>query len=58
MKKITPVFLILFIVLASCNFQQKKAAQQQAAKNDSGKISIPGFNADSAYGFVEKQVSF
>ena len=48
------IFIILVIVVSACSPepQQKKKLVKKA------KIEVPTFNADSAYYFVEKQVSF
>lgn len=63
MKKIKIAFLVLalvtgFVFWASCNAcQSQKSAGKETATNTYSKIS-PDFDADSAYSFVEKQVSF
>lgn len=57
---------ILYIILIGlslsflgCDTQKKKAAEQeQEAANEQISVFVPTFNADSAYYYVEKQVSF
>jgi Zn-dependent M28 family amino/carboxypeptidase len=58
------IFNRLIIVLAiifsafSCNQPTQKANNKTSGKKEKKLVSIPNFNADSAYYFVEKQVSF
>ena len=47
-------FLILLITIISCNSKQEKVT----IKKSKIKIEVPNFNSDSAYFFVERQVSF
>lgn len=47
-------FLIFLITIISCNYDQEKAT----IKKSKVRIEIPNFNSDSAYFFVERQVSF
>ena len=47
-------FLIFLITIISCNSNQEKATVKQPKI----KIEVPNFNSDSAYFFVERQVSF
>ena len=47
-------FLIFLITIISCNSKQEKAT----VKKQKIKIEVPNFNSDSAYFFVERQVSF
>ena len=47
-------FLIFLITIISCNFDQEKAT----IKKSKVRIEVPNFNSDSAYFFVERQVSF
>jgi Zn-dependent M28 family amino/carboxypeptidase len=54
MKKIT-IFLILSLVLFSCNDNKKKTSIK---KEDVITIIVPNFNADSAYCFVKMQTDF
>jgi hypothetical protein len=58
MKKVLPFFFFLMVVLASCSQPQTRVTQEQPAKSDTVQIVIPEFNADTAYAFVDKQVSF
>ena len=47
-------FLIFLITIISCNSEQEKAT----IKKSKIRIEVPNFNSDSAYFFVERQVSF
>ena len=47
-------FLIFLITIISCNSKQEKVT----IKKSKVRIEIPNFNSDSAYFFVERQVSF
>ena len=47
-------FLIFLITIISCNSKQDKVT----IKKSKVRIEIPNFNSDSAYFFVERQVSF
>ena len=47
-------FLILFITIIACNSNNKNVVE----KKPKIKIEVPNFNSDSAYFFVEQQVSF
>jgi len=47
-------FLIFLITIISCNSKQEKVT----IKKSKVKIEVPNFNSDSAYFFVERQVSF
>ena len=47
-------FLIFLITIISCNSKQEKAT----IKKSKVRIEVPNFNSDSAYFFVERQVSF
>lgn len=50
------IFLMFFI---SCSNEKKSEATKSNLKESAGKkVEVPDFNADSAYIFVEKQVSF
>lgn len=52
------IWIIPFIIFASCqHFNGKNNARKQQTKTVK-KVYVPKFNADSAYYFVEKQVSF
>lgn len=57
LNKLIIVFALIFSAF-SCNQPMQKAKNKTAEKKEKKLISIPGFNADSAYYFVEKQVSF
>jgi len=45
-------FIFLLTVFISCTVEKEKVTEQQI------QVDVPDFNADSAYFFVEKQVSF
>ena len=47
-------FLIFLITIISCNSKQEKVT----IKKSKTRIEVPNFNSDSAYFFVERQVSF
>ena len=47
-------FLIFLITIISCNSKQEKVT----IKKSNVRIEVPNFNSDSAYFFVEQQVSF
>ena len=47
-------FLIFLITIISCNSKQEKAT----IKKSKVRAEVPNFNSDSAYFFVERQVSF
>ena len=47
-------FLIFLITIISCNSKKEKAT----IKKSKIRIEVPNFNSDSAYFFVERQVSF
>ena len=47
-------FLIFLITIISCNSKQEKVT----IKKSKVRIEVPNFNSDSAYFFVERQVSF
>ena len=47
-------FLIFLITIISCNSKQEK----KTIKKSKVRIEVPNFNSDSAYFFVERQVSF
>ena len=52
------IFVILTVVcmLSSCGGNDKPAGT--AVKQNKNDVVVPAFNADSAYGFVERQLSF
>ena len=52
------IFVILTVVcmLSSCGGNDKPAGT--AVKQKKNDVVVPAFNADSAYGFVERQLSF
>ncbi len=56
-KFILPLFFVLAWLFPSCN-QSHRAAQSNKKETVKKTVQVPAFNADSAYYFVEKQVSF
>jgi hypothetical protein len=62
MKKITTVLLASACMMAACGGASEKEAQKDngAAQEQLSEpaVKIPAFNADSAYAYVAKQVSF
>lgn len=51
--KLHPVFFLLIFIMTSCGAKAKKV--QDIAEDN---VSVPSFNADSAYQYVEKQTLF
>jgi hypothetical protein len=47
--------IIVILFISSCSIEPQ---QKTISKNPKAKFEVPTFNADSAYYFVEKQVSF
>jgi len=72
MKRIRILFVVVAVLLVSCNEQGSKSRKAEKSKiegqtskdekrktNDEGrKTIIPKFSADSAYSYIEKQLSF
>ncbi len=56
-KAIIIISSLLFLVVFSCNNDKKKATDT-TTQTVKPTVIIPVFNADTAYRFVEKQVSF
>ncbi len=52
------LLLCLFIVTACNNAPKKSGSSAGSAEKKAATISVPAFNEDSAYYFVDKQVSF
>lgn len=50
------LFLSVLLLLASC--RQERESKQQLSEEPVRSVSVPVFNADSAYQFVAKQVAF
>ena len=50
------IFILCLIVLGACNTEPQQ--KTKSVSKPKIKIEVPTFNADSAYAFVEKQVSF
>ena len=50
------IFILCLIVLGACNTEPQQ--KTKSVSKPKVKIEVPTFNADSAYAFVEKQVSF
>lgn len=57
MKYISIIIIPLFVVLSCQHLTDKKNTSSQLP-DQTKKVQIPEFNADSAYYFVDKQVSF
>ncbi len=57
MKKITFLLIGFFFTYVSCNLSDKKT-EEKLNNTKNKNVSIPPFNADSAYFFIEKQLSF
>jgi Zn-dependent M28 family amino/carboxypeptidase len=57
MKYISIISIPLILLLSCQHFESKKNTQKQKPA-DNKKVIVPKFNADSAYYFVDKQVSF
>lgn len=59
MKKLFIYYTLIFaIIFVSCNQPQDKTSVKKTGKKQASTIEIPDFNADSAYKFIENQVSF
>lgn len=58
MKKIIYAAIIVFSIIQSCKSDKKKTTEKKPEKVPKPKIETPEFNDDSAYCFIEKQVSF
>lgn len=56
-NKLIIVFALIFSAF-SCSQPMQNANNKTSEKKEKKLVSIPNFNADSAYYFVEKQVSF
>jgi len=52
------VFILITILFFSCGSPEKKNENNDSNKNKESNINVPPFNEDSAYYFIEKQVSF
>ena len=52
------IFILCLIVLGACNKEPQQKTKSVSKPKIKIKIEVPTFNADSAYAFVEKQVSF
>lgn len=57
MKINSVLLIILFVIGVSCN-NENQSNQKPVISNPAPKIVIPDFDADSAWSFVNKQVSF
>ena len=58
MKLFTRYFYIfLFLIIAACNGGPKEEESQIKSEKEI-QIQVPDFNADSAYAYIEKQLSF
>ena len=57
---INPLVLLLAIAFfVGCDSQQKKQTpESRTDKQEAKEVFVPGFNADTAYGFVKKQLAF
>lgn len=51
-------FAILLVLTASCSEKKEREGAAQEQEKHSTPIRVPDFVADSAYAFIEKQVSF
>ena len=56
-SKVIVIFALIFSAF-SCDQAVQKSNSGNTGQREKKLVSIPGFNADSAYYFVEKQVSF
>lgn len=57
LNQLLAIILIALLMLASCN-QGSKTQSSNKKSADKETVIVPRFNADSAYYFVDKQVSF
>lgn len=51
-------FLLLILVVTSCKNEEKSVESVETPEVAQQRVKIPAFNGDSAYVFVEKQLSF
>ena len=61
MKKIIKLFFITVVcvvMFSSCGNSNKPDTNSKEQKNSGAKVSVPAFNADSAFYFVKKQTDF
>lgn len=58
MKNYHSIYIILFLFLFTSCENGKKAQKQAKQSNQEVEITIPVFNADSAYAYVAEQVAF
>jgi len=49
---------IVFLLMASCGESTAPSSKLKESKTPVSEVKIPEFNADSAYGFVKKQLDF
>ena len=54
----TPVLLLLLIAFTSCNNRPSGEKPADTEKQTKPEVFVPGFNADSAFYYIEKQVAF
>ena len=52
------IFGVSLLLLISCGNRNNKKAEPDVKGNEPVAVFVPEFNADSAYHYVEKQVSF
>jgi glutaminyl-peptide cyclotransferase len=57
LKRVTTYWIILLIALMACE-GSKNPLDGSASKNARKSVTVPSFNNDSAYVFIEKQVRF
>ncbi len=58
MKSFAQLLCFVALFAISCSDQPKKTTQEKAQTTNTYKIESPNFNSDSAFIFIEKQVSF
>jgi hypothetical protein len=58
MKQILLFNLGLAIIMTSCHFRDNSNAKDQAETKQARNVTVPDFNADSAYRFIKEQLDF
>jgi glutaminyl-peptide cyclotransferase len=58
MRRFLPFFIVALIFMGACHQEDTGIQKENKPSNESVQLIVPEFNADSAYAFVAKQVSF
>src|SRR5437660_10255923 len=57
MFKLLSICFLFCLTACSCN-QHKNVQETESKKQETAQVSVPPFNADSAYGFTKAQCDF